>query len=120
MKLLIVDDEAKIANVLAERLEMRGFDTMPVYDGESALDMLQTDTFYGMILDLRLPGMDGIEVLEKTRRDFPDIKVVILSGHANDQDFETCRSLGAVACFQKPANIEEIVKTIETPEAAES
>ncbi|MDY6905955.1 MAG: response regulator [Thermodesulfobacteriota bacterium] len=120
MKLLIVDDETKIADVLAERLGMRGFDTTPVYDGESALAMLQTDTFYGMILDLRLPGIDGIEVLKKTRSAFPDLRVIILSGHANDQDFETCRTLGAVACFQKPANIDEIVKSIESPEAPQS
>lgn len=119
MKLLIVDDETKIADVLTERLNMRGFDATPAYDGETALDMLQTDTFYGMILDLRLPGMDGIEVLEKTRKDFPGLRVIILSGHANDQDFETCRALGAVACFQKPANIEEIVKTMKSPEAAQ-
>ncbi len=120
MKILIVDDETKIANVLSERMEIRGFETTPVYTGEDALGMLQKDTFSGMILDLRLPGIDGIEVLRRAREDFPDLKIIILSGHASDYDFQTCLDLGAVACFQKPANISEIVKSFKTPEAAQA
>jgi len=117
MKILVVDDEKKIANVLAERLEMRGFASAPAYDGTSALERLKAEAMDGMILDLRLPDIDGIEVLRQTRVLFPDLRVVILSGHANDLDFKTCLDLGAIACFQKPADIAEIIKTFNQREA---
>lgn len=119
MKILVVDDEKKIADVLAERLTIRGFDAAPVYDGNSALERLKSENnIEAMILDLRLPDIDGIEVLRQTRQSYPRIKVAILSGHASDLDFRTCLDLGAVACFQKPADISEIIKIFKNPEVA--
>ena len=112
MKILVVDDEKKIANALAERLGLRGFDATPVYDGTSALSLLGKDTFDGMILDLRLPDIDGIEVLRQTKGRFPNIGIVILSGHGNEQDFKTCLELGAIACFHKPANILKLTEAL--------
>ena len=108
MKVLVVDDEKKIADILAQRLVLRGFDATPVYDGRTALSVLGTDGFDGMILDLRLPDIDGIEVLRKSLEAFPHMRVVILSGHANEQDFKICLDLGAMACFQKPGKISEL------------
>ncbi len=112
MKLLIVDDEIKLAETLAERLELRGFVTKAVYDGQSAFDQLETERFDGIILDLRLPDIDGMEILEKVMLLYDHLKVVILSGHASSNDFERCFELGAVACFQKPANIKNLVDAI--------
>ena len=111
MKILVVDDEKKFAGVLAERLRLRGFDVTPVFDGTSALTRLQGEHFDGMVLDLRLPDMDGIQVLKQTRERLPGVRIVVLSGHATQQDFKTCRELGATACFHKPAKISELTKT---------
>lgn len=108
MKILVVDDEKKIADVLSQRLALRGFDATPVYDGRTALLLLRSDSFDGMILDLRLPDIDGIEVLRKTMETLPHLRVVILSGHADEQDFKTCLQLGAIACFNKPGKISEL------------
>ena len=108
MKILVVDDEKKIADVLSQRLTLRGFDATPVYDGKTALALLRRDSFDSMILDLRLPDIDGIEVLRKTLEALPHMRVVILSGHADEQDFETCLELGAIACFNKPGKISEL------------
>jgi len=116
MKILVVDDEKKIANALAERLGLRGFDATPVYDGTSALSLLGKDTFGGIILDLRLPDIDGIEVLRQTKEEFPNIGIVILSGHGNEQDFKTCLELGAIACFHKPANILKLTEALAQAE----
>jgi DNA-binding response OmpR family regulator len=110
MKILVVDDETKIADVLAERLRLRGFQSTPVYDAESAFSALKRSLFDAIILDLRLPDIDGIEVLRRVRRMYPEITVVILSGHGNDQDFEACRALGAAACFHKPSTILELIE----------
>ena len=112
MKILVVDDEKKIANALAERLGLRGFEAEPVYDGISALSRLGRDAFDGVILDLRLPDIDGIEVLRQTKEAGSEVRVVILSGHGNEQDFNTCLELGAVACFHKPANILKLIEAI--------
>ncbi|MBI4775571.1 MAG: response regulator [Deltaproteobacteria bacterium] len=112
MKILVVDDEKKIADALAERLRLRSFEAEPVYDGTSALSSLRTDSFDGVILDLRLPDIDGIDILRQTKAAKPEIRVVILSGHGNEQDFKTCLGLGAVACFQKPANIQKLIEAL--------
>jgi two-component system response regulator CpxR len=112
MKILVVDDEKKIADALAQRLGLRDFDATPVYDGTSALSRLGKDTFDGIILDLRLPDIDGIEVLRQTMKKFPGIRIVILSGHGNEQDFNTCLELGAVACFHKPADILRLIEAL--------
>ncbi len=117
MKILVVDDEKKIANALAERLGLRGFDATPVYDGTSALSLLGKDNFDGIILDLRLPDIDGIEVLRQTKEKFRNIRVVVLSGHGNEQDFKTCLELGAIACFHKPAKILKLTETLAQAEA---
>jgi len=112
MKILVVDDEKKIADALAQRLVLRGFDATPVYDGRSALSRLRRDDFDSMVLDLRLPDIDGIEVLRKTMETSPDMRVVILSGHANEQDFMICFDLGAIACFHKPAKISKLEEAL--------
>jgi len=112
MKILIVDDEKKIADTLAERLRLRGFDTVPVYNGKSALYRLKREIFNGIILDLRLPDIDGVEVLRQTMEEFPDIRVVILSGHGTERDFKACLELGAVACFHKPAKILKLIEVL--------
>lgn len=113
MKILIVDDEKKLAETLAERLEIRGFSAVAVYDGQSALDLLRSDRFDGVILDLRLPDIHGIEILKRTMIQYDHLKVVILSGHGNASDFERCIELGAIACFQKPADIMKLVEAIQ-------
>ena len=112
MKILVVDDEQKFAKVLAERLGLRGFEAISVFDGASALAQLHEQPFDGIVLDLRLPDMDGIEVLRQTRKTFPNVKIVVLSGHATQQDFKICTELGATACFHKPAKIAELAKAL--------
>lgn len=112
MKILVVDDEQKFARVLSERLGLRGFEAIAAFDGASALTLLQEQPFDGIVLDLRLPDMDGLQVLRQTREKFPRVKVVVLSGHATQQDFKVCTELGASACFRKPAKIAELAKAL--------
>jgi two-component system response regulator CpxR len=110
MKIMIVDDEKKIADAMAERFRIRGFDAVAVYDGGAALERLREEPFDGMVLDLRLPDIDGVEILIRTMKEFPGTKVVILSGHASDQEFQSCLEFGATACFHKPANLFQLTE----------
>jgi CheY-like chemotaxis protein len=112
-KLLLVDDEREFVQTLSERLSMRDIDSAVVYDGESALDLMAADDPEVMILDLKMPGIDGFEVLRKTKATRPNVEVVILTGHGSEEDRATCMQLGAFAYLQKPVDIEELSATLK-------
>ncbi len=112
-KVLLVDDEREFVQTLSERLEMREVGSHAVYDGESALDMVRQDEPEVMILDLKMPGIDGIEVLRRVKQESPDIEVIILTGHGSEADRETCMGLGAFAYLQKPVDIDVLSDTLK-------
>ena len=112
-KVLLVDDEREFVQTLSERLYMREMGAAVVYDGESALDMVRDDEPEVMILDLKMPGIDGIEVLRKVKETRPEIEVIILTGHGSDADRESCMKLGAFAYLQKPADINLLSETLK-------
>ncbi len=112
-KLLLVDDEREFVQTLSERLSMRDIESAVVFDGESALDLMSTDDPEVMILDLKMPGIDGFEVLRKTKESRPNVEVVILTGHGSEEDKDTCMRLGAFAYLQKPVDIEQLSTTLK-------
>lgn len=116
-KILLVDDEREFVQTLSERLLMRDMGSAVAYDGESALELIREDEPEVMILDLRMPGIDGIEVLRKVKSAHPEIEVIILTGHGSEADRETCMKLGAFAYLQKPVDIELLSETIRKANA---
>jgi two-component system response regulator CpxR len=112
-KVLLVDDEREFVQTLSERLLMREMGSVVAYDGESALSMVNEDEPEVMILDLKMPGIDGIEVLRRVKETRPEIEVIILTGHGSEADRETCMKLGAFAYLQKPADIELLSDTLK-------
>jgi len=91
---------------------MRDMGSAVAYDGESALAMLQEDEPEVMILDLKMPGIDGIEVLRRVKQTRPEIEVIILTGHGTEADRVTCMALGAFAYLNKPVDIEVLTETL--------
>jgi len=112
-KVLLVDDEEELVMALAERLQLRGIKTSVAYSGEQALHMLHDEDPDVMLLDLKMPGMDGLEVLRRVKKARPPIQVVILTGHGSDQDAESARRLGAFGYLRKPVDINELVLTLD-------
>jgi len=112
-RILLVDDEREFVQTLSERLELRDVGSAVAYDGESALKMVEDDEPDVMILDLKMPGIDGIEVLRRVRQSHPHIEVIILTGHGSDKDCQTCMELGAFAYLQKPVDIDELSETLK-------
>lgn len=114
-KVLLVDDEREFVQTLSERLLMRDMGSAVAYDGESALAMIHEheDEPEVMILDLKMPGIDGIEVLKRVKQTRPEIEVIILTGHGSDEDRETCMRLGAFAYLQKPVDIDVLTQTLK-------
>ena len=112
-KVLLVDDEREFVQTLSERLSMRDMGSAVAYDGESALDLVDRDEPEVMILDLKMPGIDGIEVLRRVKKTRPKIEVIILTGHGSEADKDTCMNLGAFAYLQKPVDIEILSETLK-------
>ncbi|MBW2412664.1 MAG: response regulator [Deltaproteobacteria bacterium] len=112
-KVLLVDDEREFVQSLSERLIMRDMGPAVVYDGESALKLIDEDDPEVMIVDLKMPGIDGLEVLRKVKASRPEIEVIMLTGHGHEADRELCMQLGAFAYLQKPLDINLLSETIE-------
>ena len=112
-KILLVDDEREFVQTLSERLLMRDMGSAVTYDGESALELVKEDEPDVMILDLKMPGIDGIEVLRKIKETQPEIEVIILTGHGSEADRKICMDLGAFAYLHKPVDINELSDTIK-------
>ncbi|EGB16648.1 response regulator receiver protein [Pseudodesulfovibrio mercurii] len=112
-KVLLVDDEREFVQTLSERLMMRDMGSAVVYDGESALDLVREDEPEVMILDLKMPGIDGIEVLRRVKSEHPNIEVIILTGHGSEADRQVCMELGAFAYLHKPVDIDVLSETLK-------
>ncbi|UCD80935.1 MAG: response regulator [Desulfobacterales bacterium] len=112
-KVLLVDDEREFVQTLSERLLMRDMGSAVAYDGESALKLIQEDEPEVIIVDLKMPGIDGLEVLRRVKETRPEIEVIILTGHGNEEDRQLCMELGAFAYLQKPLDINVLSETIQ-------
>ncbi len=112
-RVLLVDDEREFIQTLSERLLLRDMGSAVAYDGESALDLVREDEPEVMIIDLKMPGIDGMEVLKKVKQTSPDIEVIVLTGHGSDVDRDKCMELGAFAYLQKPVDIDRLSEMLK-------
>lgn len=112
-KVLLVDDEQEFVQTLSERLRMRDVPSHAVYSGEEALGILEDETPEVMVLDLKMPGVDGFETLARVKKSNPDIEVIILTGHGTEMDRQRCMEMGAFAYLQKPADIDLLTTTMK-------
>jgi DNA-binding NtrC family response regulator len=108
IKVLVVDDEVAFANTLAQRLKMRDLKVGTAYNGEQALTKLKSEEPDVIVLDLKMPGMHGMEVLQEIKKAYPDIQVIVLTGHGTDKDEEEAKKLGGFDFLKKPADIEHL------------
>lgn len=113
MKVLLVDDEEEFVKALAERLKMRDLRSDTVLDGEEALSYVEDQEPDVMVLDLKMPGIDGMEVLRQVRKAYPKIQVIILTGHGTERDEEEAKRLGAFDYLEKPVNLDVLVKKMK-------
>lgn len=113
IKVLFVDDEEDFVKVLAERMDMRDIGSKYVLDGNQALQQLEGEVPDVMVLDLRMPGPDGLEILEKVKKKYPAVEVIILTGHGSERDEESARRLGAFEYLNKPTEFDQILHVIK-------
>ena len=113
IKVLLVDDEEAFVNTLAQRLKMRELNVETVYDGEQALAQVKSKEPDVMVLDLKMPGLHGMDVLREIRKSYPNMQVIILTGHGTEKDEEEARRLGGFDFLRKPADIEKLIGKIK-------
>lgn len=108
IKVLVVDDEQAFANTLAQRLKMRDLKVGTAYDGEEALSKVKEEEPDVMVLDLKMPGMHGMEVLQEIKKAYPNMQVIVLTGHGTEKDEEEAKRLGGFDFLKKPADIDHL------------
>ena len=108
IKVLVVDDEQAFANTLAQRLKMRDLKVGTAYDGEEALSKVKEEEPDVMVLDLKMPGMHGMEVLQQIKKAYPHMQVIVLTGHGTEKDEEEAKRLGGFDFLKKPADIDHL------------
>ena len=114
IKILLVDDEEEFVKTLSERIQMRDLGTDIALDGEKALQIVDDEVPDVMVLDLKMPGMDGMEVLRRVKKAYPQVQVIILTGHGSEKHEKEARRLGAFEYFQKPIEINQLIKKIKS------
>lgn len=117
-RVLLVDDELSFLETLAERMRMRGLDVTCATSGREALAVAETQGFDAVVLDLAMPGLDGLETLRRLHEMQPDLQVMILSGRATVQTAVEATRLGAIDIFEKPTDVNTLVQRIRTARAA--
>ncbi len=113
LRVLLVDDEKEYVQTLSSRLKLRQFASEIAYNGQKALDFIDKEDTEIVLLDLKMPGIEGFDVLKKIKETKPHIEVIILTGHGSEEDKKTCMELGAFSYLQKPADIDLITKTMQ-------
>ena len=113
IRLLLVDDETRFVETLSKRLTARGFYVEGAYSGQQALEMLASRPFDVVLLDVRMPGMDGLDALRAIGKLQPLVKVILLSGNASINAAVEGMRLGAVDYLLKPADLDDILAKVD-------
>jgi DNA-binding NtrC family response regulator len=113
VKVLLVDDEVEFVSALAERLRLRDYDARAVSQAEEALDIVRSDPPDVVLLDFKMPGMDGIEILKLIKSMHPSVEVIMVTGHGDTQSREEVMNSGAFEYIMKPIDIGELILKID-------
>jgi DNA-binding NtrC family response regulator len=113
IKVLLVDDEMSFVETLAKRLTFRSFQVLTASSAERALEVLDREPVDVAVVDMKMPGMDGIQATQAIRARHPEVEVILLTGHASLEASRDGLKLGAFDYLLKPIRIDELVFAIE-------
>lgn len=112
-QLLIVDDQFGIRILLNEVFQKEGYKIFQASNGKQALDIVKMRRPDLVLLDIKIPGIDGIEILKRMKKIVPDIKVIVMTAYGELNMIEEAMELGAITYFAKPFDIEEMRDTVK-------
>jgi len=113
IKLLIVDDEVKFLDSIAQRLEMRGLEVTKAANGNDAVEAARNEKFDLALLDLKMPGLDGRQTLEILKKEHKFLEVIILTGHGSLESAVECTKLGAYGYLPKPYELDNLLAILQ-------
>lgn len=116
---MVVDDEKEIRELFRDMLESRGYDVITCEDGEVALDALTKHDIFAAFVDIRMPGIDGVETLRQMKVLRPDTQVVVITGYTRSEAIDEALNLGCFVCMMKPFKLRDIVGVLEVLEAGD-
>ena len=113
IKLLMIDDEVGFVNIMTKRLRKRNMDVTPANSGTEAMQLIRKHDFDVAVLDLKMVDMDGIEVLKIFKKAYPEMEVIMLTGHGSEQAAREGIESGAFDYLSKPCELEELIVKIK-------
>ena len=113
IKLLIVDDDEKLLKTMSERLILNDFDVTSASEGKKAIKAAKKGRFDVAILDLKMPGMDGMEILKILKKRHKFLEIIILTGYASIESAVECTKLGAFGYLEKPYKFDKLLEVIK-------
>ena len=113
MKMMLVDDEERFLSTTEKLLVRKGYDVLTAASGAEALEKLRTHNIHVVILDVKMPGMDGIETLKAIKKEYPLVEVIMLTGHATVDSAVEGLKAGATDYLMKPTEVEDLVRKAE-------
>jgi len=113
MKIMLVDDEERLLSTTKKLFEKIGIDVLTSTSGKEALELLKTEEVHVIFLDIKMPGMDGMETLQCIKKDHPLIEVIILTGHATTESAVEGLKLGALDFLIKPVSMKDFLRKAE-------
>ena len=114
MRLLIVEDEKELCDTIAKTLYQSGYEVDTCYDGDEALDYILAEDYDLIVLDLNLPGTDGMDILKELRKENEETKVLILSARSQIMDKVEGLDAGANDYMEKPFHLQELEARIRS------
>ncbi len=112
-RILVVDDEAALRNVLSSELHTEGYVVSTASDGDEAIELLQAHSIDLVLLDIKMPRVDGFQVLRYVKEKLPQVKVIMLTGFADLKNAIESKKLGAEDFISKPYDLVDLLTTVE-------
>ena len=113
IKLLIVDDETRFLNAIAQRLSKRGFQVRTASNGAEAIDLAREEKFDIALLDLKMPGMDGGELLDRLKGEHQFLEAIMLTGHGSLESAVDLTKRGAFSYLPKPYELDKLIEVLK-------
>ncbi len=113
LRMMLVDDEERFLSTTKKLLAKRGYDVVTATNGSEALELLRIQNIHVVVLDVKMPGMDGIETLKAIKRSFPLVEVIMLTGHATVESAVDGLKSGATDYLMKPTDVNDLIEKVE-------
>ncbi len=112
-KVLLVDDEKDFLDIMSERMQARGMTVKTADSADKAMAMLENESFDAIVMDFKMPGMDGIQALKNIKNQKPELQIILLTGYATVEKTVEAMKIGATDLLEKPADLEALAAKIK-------